>query len=190
MFGGPPRQPESELGQREMDLAASVQVVTEMAMDKIARFVREKTGMKNLCLAGGVALNCVANGKLLRSKVFDDIWIQPAAGDAGGALGVALSVWHTYLQQPRPLREDGKDLQFGSYLGPAPDTDASPRPTSTKSAPSTPNTAPKTCPRRWPRSSPTRRSSGSAKAGWSSGLAPSAVARSWATPARLTCRRR
>jgi carbamoyltransferase len=125
VFGGPPRQPESELGQREMDLAASVQVVTEMAMDKIARFVREKTGMKNLCLAGGVALNCVANGKLLRSKIFDDIWIQPAAGDAGGALGVALSVWHTYLQQPRPLRDDGKDLQFGSYLGPAPDTDAS-----------------------------------------------------------------
>ncbi|HBP17981.1 MAG TPA: carbamoyltransferase [Planctomycetes bacterium] len=123
VFGGPPRQPETQLSQREMDLAASVQVVTEMAMDKMARFVREETGMKNLCLAGGVALNCVSNGKLLRSKIFDNLWIQPAAGDAGGALGVALSVWHKYLQQPRKVRDDGKDLQSGSYLGPRPDNE-------------------------------------------------------------------
>ncbi|MBL4849329.1 MAG: carbamoyltransferase [Planctomycetes bacterium] len=122
VFGGPPRTPETELGQREMDLAASVQVVTEMALERIARFVREKTGMKNLCLAGGVALNCVANGKLLRAKIFDNLWIQPAAGDAGGALGVALSVWHTYLDQPRKIAGEGKDLQRGSYLGPAPES--------------------------------------------------------------------
>ncbi|MGE0709392.1 MAG: carbamoyltransferase [Planctomycetota bacterium] len=125
VFGGPPREPESQLSQREMDLAASVQVVTEQAMDKMARFVRDKTGCKNLCLAGGVALNCVSNGKLLRSKVFDDIWIQPAAGDAGGALGVALAVWHKYLDQPRKVRADGRDTQKGSYLGPAPDHESS-----------------------------------------------------------------
>jgi carbamoyltransferase len=124
VFGGPPRKPETQISQREMDLAASVQVVTEMAMGKMARFVRETTGCANLCLAGGVALNCVSNGKLLRDKVFDNIWIQPAAGDAGGALGVALAVWHTYLQQPRTLRGDGKDLQKGSYLGPAPEHDS------------------------------------------------------------------
>ena len=123
VFGGPPREAEGTLTQREMDLAASVQVVTEMCMDKMARFVREKTGMKNLCLAGGVALNCVANGKLLRAKIFDNIWIQPAAGDAGGALGVALSVWHKYRGQPRQIAGNGKDLQKGSYLGPAPDTE-------------------------------------------------------------------
>ena len=118
LFGGPPRQAESQLGQREMDLAASVQVVTEIAMEKMARAVREKTGCEYLCLAGGVALNCVSNGKLLRSGIFKDIWIQPAAGDAGGALGVALSVWHRYLGQPRQATPDGRDRQKGSYLGP------------------------------------------------------------------------
>ncbi|MCA8921735.1 MAG: carbamoyltransferase [Planctomycetes bacterium] len=123
VFGGPPRESEGTLTQREMDLAASVQVVTEMAMLRMARFVREKTGKKNLCLAGGVALNCVANGKLLREKIFDKLWIQPAAGDAGGALGVALSVWHNYLQQPRTVPGDGRDLQRGSYLGPKPDVE-------------------------------------------------------------------
>jgi carbamoyltransferase len=119
VFGGPPRKPESELSQREMDLAASVQVVIEMAVSKIARHAREVSGCENLCLAGGVALNCVANGKLLRENVFKDIWIQPAAGDAGGALGVALSVWHRYRQQPRAASSGG-DRQRGSYLGPRP----------------------------------------------------------------------
>lgn len=92
LFGGEPRKPESPLTQREMDLAASVQVVTEEAVMRLARYARRQTGEKNLCLAGGVALNCVANGKLLKAGIFDDIWIQPAAGDAGGALGAALSV--------------------------------------------------------------------------------------------------
>lgn len=117
LFGSPPRKPESELGQREMDLARSVQEVTEEVMLKIARHVRHETGMKYLCLAGGVALNCVANGRLLREKIFDDIWIQPAAGDAGGALGAALGVWYQYLGNPR--QADGKtDAMKGGYLGP------------------------------------------------------------------------
>jgi carbamoyltransferase len=117
LFGGPPRQPESELTQREMDLARSVQEVTEEAVLRMARHVRQETGLTNICLAGGVSLNCVANGILLRSKIFDDIWIQPAAGDAGGALGAALFAWHQYLDNPRAA--DGTtDFQRGSYLGP------------------------------------------------------------------------
>src|SRR5262249_61042275 len=87
LLGGPPRKPESRLTQREMDLARSVQEITEEVVLKMARYVRRETGMKKLCLAGGVALNCVANGRLLRERLFDDIWIQPAAGDAGGAVG-------------------------------------------------------------------------------------------------------
>ena len=121
VFGGPPRQPEGTLTQREMDLAASVQVVTEMAMSKMGKHVREVTGCENLCLAGGVALNCVSNGKLLREGIFKDIWIQPAAGDAGGALGVAYSVWHKYLGKPRTVAGDGRDKMKGAYLGPRPD---------------------------------------------------------------------
>ena len=119
LFGGPARQPEPKLTQREMDLAASVQVVTEMAMSRLARHVRQVTGMRHLCLAGGVALNCVANGKVLREKTFDDIWIQPAAGDAGGALGAALAVWHHYLDKPRLRPTSARDRQRASYLGPA-----------------------------------------------------------------------
>jgi carbamoyltransferase len=118
LFGGPPRQPESELTQKEMDLARSVQEVTEEVMLRMARHVRKETGERYLCLAGGVALNCVANGRILREGIFDDIWIQPAAGDAGGALGAALFAWYQYLDQPR--RVDGRrDGQSGSYLGPA-----------------------------------------------------------------------
>ena len=117
LFGGPPRKPESELTQREMDLARSVQDVTEEIMLRMARHARKETGMTNLVLAGGVALNCVANGKILRENIFDDIWIQPAAGDAGGALGAALFAWHQYLENERSA--DGKnDFQNGSYLGP------------------------------------------------------------------------
>ena len=92
LFGGPPRRPDTLLTEREMDIAASIQKVTEEILLRTARHVHRQTGMRNLCLAGGVALNCVANGKLLRSGVFDDVWIQPAAGDAGGALGAALLV--------------------------------------------------------------------------------------------------
>ncbi len=116
VFGGPPREPESELTQREMDLAASVQVVTEEIIVKLARSIRAETGQKNLCLAGGVALNCVANGVLLREKIFDNIWIQPAAGDAGGALGAALGAWHIMFDKPR--QPNTRDSMKGSYLGP------------------------------------------------------------------------
>jgi len=118
LFGGPPRKPESELTQREMDLAASIQAVTEEIILRMARFVKGQTGLRNLCLAGGVALNCVANGKVLREGIFDDIWIQPAAGDAGGALGAALFTWHHIAGGERKLPDDG-DLQQGSYLGPS-----------------------------------------------------------------------
>ncbi|MEL7198244.1 MAG: carbamoyltransferase [Pseudomonadota bacterium] len=118
LFGGPPRKPEQELTQREMDLAASVQVVTEEIVIKLARSIRKETGERNLCLAGGVALNCVANGKLLRENIFDDIWIQPAAGDAGGALGAALAAWHQFEGNSRAARTPGKDDMKGSYLGP------------------------------------------------------------------------
>jgi carbamoyltransferase len=118
LFGGPPRTPESPLTQREMDLAASLQAVTEEIMLRQARHVHEVTGEKNLVLAGGVALNCVGNGRILREGPFEKIWIQPAAGDAGGALGAALLAHHAYFEQPRRA-PGGKDSQKGSYLGPA-----------------------------------------------------------------------
>lgn len=117
LFGGPPRTPESKLTQREMDLARSVQDVTEEVMLRMARTAHRETGMRNLCLAGGVALNCVANGRILREGPFESIWIQPAAGDAGGALGVAQLIWHRYLGQPRTAPISGDAMQ-GTYLGP------------------------------------------------------------------------
>lgn len=117
LFGGPPRKPESFITQREMDIAASIQAVTEEIMLRMAKTAKELTGCKYLCLAGGVALNCVANGKLLRSGLFDDIWIQPAAGDAGGALGSALFVHYQLLDNPRIT--NGEDFQNGSLLGPS-----------------------------------------------------------------------
>ncbi len=117
LMGGPVRKSETNLGQREMDIAASLQVVTEEVMLKMSHYVRKLTGMKSLCLAGGVALNCVGNGKILKEKVFDDLWIQPAAGDAGGALGVALCIWHKVLKNERKV-VNGKDSMRGSYLGP------------------------------------------------------------------------
>jgi carbamoyltransferase len=117
LFGGPPRVPEGEITRREMDIAASIQAVTEEIVLRMAQHVHRETGMKHLCLAGGVALNCVANGRILREGPFEDIWIQPAAGDAGGALGAAMSVWHRYLGEERPTNE-GKDRQQASYLGP------------------------------------------------------------------------
>ena len=118
LFGGPPRKPESPLTQREMDLAASVQLVTEEIVIRLARDIARTSQERHLCLAGGVALNCVANGKLLRERLFDGLWIQPAAGDAGGALGAALGAYHLLLEGPRPPRS-GKDAMQGSYLGPA-----------------------------------------------------------------------
>jgi len=117
LFGGLPRKPESKLTQKEMDLACSVQEVTEEIVMKMAKFVRKETGMKYLCLAGGVALNCVANGKLLRENIFDDIWIQPASGDAGGSVGCALFTWYQYLNNQRKSN-DKSDFMQGAYLGP------------------------------------------------------------------------
>jgi carbamoyltransferase len=119
LFGGPPRKPESRITRREMDLAASIQKVTEEMVLGLARHTREVTAMSNLVLAGGVALNCVANGLLLREKIFDRIWIQPAAGDAGGALGAALLVSHRRFAAKRKMAPKGRDTQRGSYLGPA-----------------------------------------------------------------------
>jgi carbamoyltransferase len=117
LFGGPARKPESPLTQKEMDIAASLQAVTEEVMMKLANYVHKESGMKDLCLAGGVALNCVANGRILREGPFESIWVQPASGDAGNALGAALAVWYQYLGNPR--NADGKtDQMFGAYLGP------------------------------------------------------------------------
>ncbi len=117
LFGGPARSPESRITQREMDLAKSIQEVTEEIVVKLARHAREITGKRFLCLAGGVALNCVANGVLLREGIFDDIWIQPAAGDAGGALGAPLAYWHNALDKPRTVAS-GRDSMQGALLGP------------------------------------------------------------------------
>jgi carbamoyltransferase len=136
LFGGPPREPESKLTQREMDLARSIQEITEEVVLKMTRFARKETGMKKLCMAGGVALNCVANGLVLRERLFDDLWIQPAAGDAGGAVGIALAIWHRYLGKPRVSPESQgswhssteysngfllpyADGMKGSFLGPS-----------------------------------------------------------------------
>ncbi len=115
LMGGPPRKPETRLAQREMDLARSVQVVTEEVILKMANHVHEVTGKKNLCMAGGVALNCVANGRLLREGPFENLWIQPAAGDAGGAVGAAYAVYHRYLKNDR--KANSSDSMKGSYLG-------------------------------------------------------------------------
>jgi carbamoyltransferase len=117
LFDGPPREPESKLTQKEMDLARSVQVVCEEAMLRMAKTVHKETGLENLCLAGGVALNCVGNGRLLREGPFKRLWIQPAAGDAGGALGTAQLIWHRHCKQPRKV-QPGRDSMHGAYLGP------------------------------------------------------------------------
>ncbi len=117
VFGGPPRKAESEISQKEMDIARSIQEVTEEVVLRLARTVQRETGMENLCLAGGVALNCVANGRIQREGPFKNIWIQPAAGDAGGALGAALSAWYGYLGNQRTV--NGGDSMQGSYLGPS-----------------------------------------------------------------------
>lgn len=134
LFGGAPRKPETKLTQRDMDLARSVQDVTEEIMLRMARHARQVTGARQLCLAGGVALNCVANGRILREGIFDRIWTQPAAGDAGGALGAALFVWHQVLQNSRSA--DGtRDTQQGSYLGPGVDREETRRFLQSKNVP-------------------------------------------------------
>ncbi len=118
LFGGPPRKPESEVSQKEMDIARSIQAVTEKIVLRLAKTIKQEQQVDNLCLAGGVALNCVANGRILRECGFDNIWIQPAAGDAGGALGAALTIWHNYLDQPR-IPDGTTDSMQGAYLGPS-----------------------------------------------------------------------
>ena len=118
LFGGLARTPKSKITQREMDIACSIQKITEKIILRMARYVKKLTGAEYLCMAGGVALNCVANGYLLRENLFKDMWIQPAAGDAGSSLGCALDAYHTYFNNSRKLREDGKSLQQGSYWGP------------------------------------------------------------------------
>jgi len=115
LFGVPPRNSETDLNQFHMDLAASIQAVTEEIVIKLAKSLRKETGMKKICLAGGVALNCVANGKLLKEKIFDDIWIQPASGDSGSALGAALICWHDFMTNPREINPN--DSMKGAYLG-------------------------------------------------------------------------
>ena len=115
LFGLPPRKPEQELTQFHMDLASSIQEVTEEIVIKICSSLRRETGLKNICLAGGVALNCVANGKLINEKIFDNVWIQPASGDAGSALGAALIGWHESLKKPRKINPE--DSMKGTYLG-------------------------------------------------------------------------
>ena len=117
LFGGGPRKPESEITQKEMDIARSIQVVTEEVIIRTARHIKSVTGADYLCLAGGVALNCVANGKIFKEKIFKDVWIQPAAGDAGGAIGAALSIWYEYLENERQV-SDNSDACYGSFLGP------------------------------------------------------------------------
>jgi carbamoyltransferase len=118
LFGGPPKAPEAWVTQKEMDLARSIQVVLEEAMMNMARYIHRETGAKNLVMAGGVALNCVANGEILREGPFENLWIQPAAGDAGGALGVALELSHRKFGVPRHVDPERRDAQRGSYLGP------------------------------------------------------------------------
>ena len=118
VFGAPARPAESRLTQHYMDVARSIQEVTEEILFRMAKQVRRETGLLNLCLAGGVALNCVANGRILREGIFERIWIQPAAGDAGGALGAAFVAWHHALERPRPAT-GGRDAMQGGYLGPA-----------------------------------------------------------------------
>ena len=117
LFGGPPRTPDKKITQRDMDLAASIQKVTEDIVVRLAKNISKETGEKNLCLAGGVALNCVINGILLREKIFDNIWVQPAAGDAGGALGAALSTWYSHFKKKREIPKE-RDRMQGAYLGP------------------------------------------------------------------------
>ena len=188
LFGGPPRAPESPLTQREMDLAASIQKVTEEIVLRAVRHVHARTGMKNLCLAGGVALNCVGNGRILREGPFERIWIQPAAGDAGGALGAALFIWYQLLGNERQVQEP--DGQTGSLLGPSFSDDEI-------RAFLDGTGAVYQQLRRRGRARPRDRRSDrtenawwvSSRVGWSSGRAPSAAARSSATLAAATCSR-
>ena len=187
LFGGPPRAPESYITRREMDMARSIQDVAEEVLLKMARFARQETGARHLCLAGGVALNCVANGRILKAGIFDDIWIQPASGDAGGAVGSALYVWHMVQKQPREA--DGRtDRMNGAYLGPEfPDEQIQEYLEARDTPPA--GSRPRPVRRRSRGSSRTRRSSACFRAGWNTGRERSATVPSSATRARRTCSR-
>jgi carbamoyltransferase len=207
LFDGPAREPEARLTQREMDLARSVQDITEEVMLKMARFAHRETGARDLCLAGGVALNCVGNGRLLREGPFENIWIQPAAGDAGGALGVALGLWHRHLDKPRVSAEQAgtwerapadrrsspaprrySDGMQGSFLGPRFTDDEIARFLESHgySARRLDGTD---LARKWPGCWRTRRSSAFSRVAWSSARARWAADRSSATRARRRCSR-
>jgi len=187
LFGGPARRPDEPLTRRHMDLAASIQAVTEEVMVRTTRHLAAKTGQRNLCLAGGVALNCVANGTILRDGRFDGLWVQPAAGDAGGALGAALVAYHRLHGRPRAANGSG-DAMAGTYLGPEfSQADIERRLTAAGarfSVLATTHSSPPP-PGRWPTAAPL----GGSRGAWSSAPVPWAPAPSWATPARLPCRR-
>jgi len=187
LFGMPRRKPESPLSQAHMDLARSVQEATEEIVLRLARTVRKETGEDYLCLAGGVALNCVANGRILREGPFKDIWIQPAAGDAGGALGAALAVWYQYLDKPR-TPDGGLDGMKGSYLARGLRIPRS-RTFSTRWAHNTGEWRTPTCIRSWPGSSMARTWSAGFRAAWRSDPARWADVRSSAIPAAAGCSR-
>ena len=182
-----PAQPESSLEQRHMDLAASIQAVTEEVVLRIGRHVQARTGMKHLVLAGGVALNCVANGRLLREGVFDDLWIQPAAGDAGGALGAALFVWHQLLEKPRaPARSDTPAGQLSSVPVTPPSRSAGFwRGRGCRASDSRRSRPARTC-RRTPGGR--QESSAGFRGAWSLALGRWGPAAFWAIPGRRRCR--
>ncbi len=180
LFGGPPRQPEAEITQREMDLAASVQKVTEDIVLKLARSIRRQTGEKNLCLAGGVALNCVANGLLARANLFDNIWVQPAAGDAGGALGAALAAWHLHLDGERPEHVTYETQCRAAIWDRLSPTKTQVQRSMAAAGFSRAIRSQSFLPASRQRSAPAKPSAG-CKAGWSLGLGRSAPAASWPT---------
>ncbi len=187
LFGEPVRSPDQLLTPFHMDVAASIQAVLDEAVLRLTRSLAKQTGSRNLCLAGGVALNCVANGKVLRDGHFDNIWIQPAAGDAGGAVGAALAAYHLFKGQPR--KTNGADGMSGAYLGPSfPQAEIERRLTAAgaKFAVLGEDEMIETT-ARGPRRS--KRPSAGFRAGWNSVRARSARARSWATRARRPCRR-
>ena len=188
LFGGPPRAPESDLTQREMDLARSIQEVTEEIVLRMARTAASLTGERRAVLAGGVALNCVANGRLLREGPFDDLWIQPAAGDAGGAVGAALCGWHQVLR-PRAHRHPRPTRMHGALPRPVLDHRRDRGLARRAGLPLPAPGARRAGPGRRRAASPTATSSACSRGAWSSGPGPSATARSSATPARRRCSR-
>ena len=186
LFGVPARKPEELLDQVHMDLAASIQSVTEEAILRLSRSLAAETGARNLCLAGGVALNCVANGKVLRDLRFDKVWVQPAAGDAGGSLGAALAAYHLELDRPRHLSNE-MDGMSGSYLGPSFDEDEIRERLTAAGALFEELGDDEVIDRTASAPLPTKRRWAGSKAEWNSAPGRSARARSWPMPAVRQC---